>query len=194
MQINQERVTNLFQKTKDAYPQLKNTPIVLQFKKERFFTMRATIKLRSFFNKQRNYVVVINTRRAETLFPQLSDSDIVGWIAHELAHIIDYETMSNTRFIFFVLRYLFDLSFRSRVEKRTNVFTVNHGFAKELFGVWKKFLSLEIINKRYKKYIITYYRPRWDDIQQAAKAQGITKEDFDSFFDKESNPSYRPKL
>jgi hypothetical protein len=177
--IDKEEFRVLFQEAKSRYGEIESTNIFLMFRKEWFFTMRASFRIGSMFNGKRNYFITVNLNK-EKFLSELSQGDIVGWFGHELAHIIEYKKMSNTELFFFTLRYMFDLRFRFSVERRVNVFACNNGFFKELFGVWKKFLSMNSISKRYKKYIIKHYRPDWEDISELASAQGINKESYES--------------
>ena len=61
-----------------------------------------------------------------------------------------------------------------------NTFTSNNGLAKELFGVWKKFLLMEQASDKYKRYITQNYRPEWEDIKEMAQVQGVSKEIYES--------------
>ena len=180
MQRNKEQFITIFQKTKLRYPALNNTSIVLRFKNEWFFTMRATINISSLFQNKRVYIININIQKRKELLSQLSDSDLTGWFAHELAHVIEYESMSNFELLAFAIKYTAWPKFRFAVERRVNAYTANNGFAEELVGVWQKFLSLDIGNDKYKKYIMKNYAPHWSDIQELAESQGVTKKMYDT--------------
>jgi len=141
--------------------------------------MCTSIKLSSIFNKKRKYIVIVNFARRKIL-SKLSKNDLIGWFSHELAHIIDYETMSNFKLLKFTLKYLFSRRFRFSVEKRINIFAANKGFVKELFGVWKKFCSMDNISQKYKGYIMNNYRPLWKDVKKSAEVEGISKEFYET--------------
>jgi hypothetical protein len=166
-----------FEKANIRYQKTQGLDIELKLSKGLFFTMRASVRPSSLFTKKRKYIVYVNLLRKDIL-PKLSEEDLIGWFGHELAHIIDYEAMSNFELLVFAFKYLFDLKFRFSVEKRINAFTYNNGFSQELFGVWKKFLSLENVNKKYKNYIIKNYLPEWEDVRESAALHNITKVDF----------------
>ncbi|MCA9351329.1 hypothetical protein KC929_00945 [Patescibacteria group bacterium] len=175
---SQVKLNELFTKTKERYPQLKEMRIKLKFKHGFFFTMRSGIEFPSLWKKERVYFVAVNTNKFDGILSQLSEDDLVGWFAHELGHIVEYNEMSNRKFIFFVIQYLFDIRFRFLVERRVNALTVNSGFAKELIGAWEKFLTLEGVHPRYKQYIIKNYAPCWEDIEEEAIKNGFTKEGY----------------
>ncbi len=174
----EKRFTDIFEEAKSRYKELQDTNIGLRFGNGWFFTMHASLEPKSVFSKKRKYYVKVNLKRNDIL-SKLSDADILGWFGHELAHVAEYEKMSNFKLFLFILRYVFDVKFRFVVEKRINAFTCNNGFAQELFGVLKKFISLDT-NAKYKKYIIDNYRPDWDDIKETAQNQGITRQIYES--------------
>ncbi len=175
-----EKLIDIFKKAKTHYKEIEGVDIELRVGKGLFFTMRASPTLGSIFNKKRKYFIFVNLRRADVL-SKLSEDDLIGWFGHELAHIVDYETMSNAELLMFVCKYVYSPKFRFSVERRINAFAYNNGFAKELFGAWKKFLSLDTIDKKYKEYVVKNCRPDWEDIRQTAALQGMSKEFFESF-------------
>jgi len=176
---NTRKFEVIFQKAKAQYPELEHTDINVTFHKGWFFTMQASIQITSLLSRKRKYKINVNSRR-ENILSQLSDEDILGWFGHELAHIINYERMSGPKFLMFTLRYILDFNFRFSVEKRVSAYAYNNGFAKELFGVWKKFLVINKINKKYQGYIIRNYAPSWKEIREAALQEGITEETYQS--------------
>jgi len=176
-----EQFKNIFRETKQRYKQLENVDVEIRFTKSWFFTMRAVVQMSSLINGKRKYIVYLNLNKQQSIFSQLSKDDLIGWFAHELAHVIDYERMSNLKLAEFTLRYIFDFRFKFSVERRINAFTANSGFAKELFGVWIKFLGMEGFSQKYKRYIIKNYRPDWEDVCEAAKKEGWDKKMYDKF-------------
>lgn len=180
MKIEKEVFENIFEKAKIRYTELGNVDIKLKFSKGLFFTMRASFKLNSFFSQKRKYIIYINLNRRKDVLSKLSEDDLLAWFGHELAHVLDYETMSNFELLIFALKYIFNPEFRFSVEKRIHAFSCNNGFVMEVFGAWKKFMSLDSIDNKYKEYA-KKCRPDWEDIQQVATTHGITREDFESY-------------
>ncbi|MCA9353144.1 hypothetical protein KC901_03095 [Patescibacteria group bacterium] len=181
MHLDEREFYTIFIEAKTRYRKLNNTEIVLTFKNGWFFTMRAVPVLSSMFQSKRTYLVQVNQKKQKNILSQLSHDDVFAWFGHELAHIVDYENMSQCKLLLFFPRYIFDWKFRSIVEKRANVVACDHGFARELFAIWKKFLEMDNINQWYKQYIINNYRPDWDNIRDKALAQGVTREIYESF-------------
>ncbi len=181
MKLDLDEYQRIFNKTKNAYPETRDLDIRLKFKKNMFFTMRSAVNPGSIFSKERKYLLLINSRRKE-LFLKLDEHDLTAWFAHELAHIIEYKKMSNGELLVFIIRYAFNPKFRFAVEKRVNAYAANNGFAFEMFAIWKKFLSLEeVVNSKYKRYIIKNYRPDWEQIRDSALKNGVSKEMYDAY-------------
>lgn len=179
MILDKEKFKDIFENAKLRHKEIQGVDIKLKFSKELFFTMRASVEISSLFDQTRKYIIYVNLQRKDIL-SKLSEDDLIGWFGHELAHVVEYDSMSNFELFLFTIKYLFNPKFRFSVEKRINAFTCNNGFVTELFGVWKKFISLDTINKKYKEYI-KKYRPNWKDIEQSALSHGISKEVFESF-------------
>ncbi len=175
MEIDRKMLEHSFEQVKSSYRELQGVEISLRFRNEWFFTMRSFIKLNSIFSKKRKYGVNVNWKGRKDVLSQASRDHITARFAHEMAHIIEYEKMSNSELLLFTFKYAFNLKFRFLVERRVNAFVVNNGFAKELFVAWRDFLSLDGVSKRYKKYIAKNYPPRWEDIKDIAQKQGISE-------------------
>jgi len=159
MQIDKERYKNIFDTAKARYGGLQNVPIELHFTKNWFFTMRTSVKFWSLFKKDRIYIVIINTAQEKNILSKLSNTDVFAWFGHELAHIVEYSQMTKRELLWFFIKYVFNTRFRFSVERRVNVLACKHGFMQELIGVWQKFLTLDSISPRYKKYITQNYLP-----------------------------------
>lgn len=176
MKINFNEYQKIFNKTKNVYLDARGLDVELKFKKDIFFTMRGAVKYISLFDKKRKYVVFVNVNKT-ALLSELDETNITAWLAHELAHIIEYEKMSNWELFIFLIRYIFSLKFRFVVEKRVNAYAANNGFANEMFTTWKKFLSLEnVLNSKYKKYVVKNCCPYWEQVKDTALNIGISKE------------------
>jgi hypothetical protein len=181
MKINFNEYQKIFNKTKNVYLEAKGLDVELKFRKDIFFTMRGAIKYASLFDKKRKYVVFVNINKTK-LLSELDETNITAWLAHELTHIIEYEKMSNWNLFVFLINYTFSLNFRFKVEKRVNAYAANNGFANEMFSTWKKFLSLgNVLNSRYKKYVIKNCRPDWDQVKETALKIGINQKEYESF-------------
>lgn len=181
MELDFNKYQQIFNKTKSVYKETSDLDIELKFKKDIFFTMRGAIQYSSLFNKKRKYFLFVNSSKKH-LFSELDDSNIMAWFAHELAHIIEYKKMSNWKLFTFLIKYTFNLKFRFIVEKRVNAYAANNGFAREMFATWKKFLILkEVVNSKYKQYIIKNHRPNWEQIRDSALSIGVNQKEYELF-------------
>jgi hypothetical protein len=128
----------IFNKTKNVYQETRNLNIKLKFKKDIFFTMRGAVKYGSLFSKNRKYFLFVNLNK-KVFLSELDESNLKAWFAHELAHIIEYDKMSNWELFIFLIKYTFNSKFRFIVEKRVSAYATNNGFANEMFNTWKNF-------------------------------------------------------
>lgn len=115
------------------YPELRRVPIRFQFKKEiKNMVMNAQPELVSMFRlmEQRKYVV--NISRTIKLGSQamkiedLPQDVLVGWIGHELGHVMDYESRSVWGMVAFGLNYWFSPNFVKGAERRADEIAVLH--------------------------------------------------------------------
>lgn len=179
MKLDFSEYKKIFNRVKNVYQDARNLDIELKFKKDIFFTMRGAVKYSSLFKKKRKYFVFVNLNK-RALLSELDESNITAWFAHELAHIIEYEKMSTWILFIFLIKYTFSLKYRFMVEKRVNAYAANNGFANEMFITWKKFLSLEdVMNSKYKQYVIKNCRPEWEQIKDTAFKIEVTQEEYE---------------
>ncbi|MDB2462933.1 hypothetical protein N9W61_02395 [Algibacter sp.] len=146
------------------YPKLKNNFIEIKFKKSiKKSTMQARPKFGSFFRskKNRRYIILIS----ETF--KISDksfstkdipSDIlIGWIGHELGHIMDYQNRSKLNLIGFGIKYLFSENHIVEAERAADTFAVNHGMEDYILKTKNFILNHADINESYKNRIKRFY-------------------------------------
>src|SRR3954453_8690596 len=96
------------------YPELKNTPINFIFKESiKTSVMQAQpvflTLLRGRTNRRYRINISAHFKLIHSQMPitQIPDEVMIGWIGHELGHIVDYEGRSNTGMITFGYRYYF---------------------------------------------------------------------------------------
>ena len=118
----------------EYFPKLYDTPIEFKFKKKiKKATMQAQPKIGSLLNRKENrkYVIYLS----ESI--QIDDEDftisdipsdvLVGWICHELGHIMDYQERSNLGMIIFGAKYLFSSKSIKRVERTADMHAISQG-------------------------------------------------------------------
>ena len=146
------------------YPELKNTSISFKIKKSiKKSTMQAqpTWVFLWKSRKNRSYVILIsNTFKIEG--QEFNTLDIpsevfIGWIGHELGHIMDYERRSKLSLILFGINYLISSKSIKEAERTADTFAVSHGMATYILATKDFILNNASIAQDYKARIIKYY-------------------------------------
>lgn len=146
------------------YPELKNTKIEFKFKKNiKKSTMQARPKFGSFFKskKNREYVILISERFKIT-GKEFSTRDIpkdifIGWIGHELGHIMDYESRSKSNLLWFGFKYVFSDNHIVEAERAADKFAIAHNMEYYILKTKNFILNNADISESYKNRIKKYY-------------------------------------
>tara|TARA_B100000508_G_scaffold137355_2_gene131761 strand:- start:55143 stop:55721 length:579 start_codon:yes stop_codon:yes gene_type:complete len=102
-------------------------------------------------------------RGSETMVvEELPDDVLIGWFAHELGHVKDYENHSFLGMIWFGLRYITSSSFRKKIEHRADQIAIEHGYHKEVLATKKFLFTHEDIDPTYRTKIKKFYMPMRD--------------------------------
>ena len=146
------------------YPQLKDTKIEFRFKKNiKKSTMQARPTFGSFFKsrKNRHYVILISEKfkiaDKEFLTRHIPDAIFIGWIGHELGHIMDYQNRSKLNLIWFGLKYVFSQNHIVEAERAADSFAVAHGMEDYILKTKDFILNNADITQSYKDRIKKYY-------------------------------------
>ena len=146
------------------YPELKNTKIEFKFKKNiKKSTMQARPKFGSFFKskKNREYVILISEKFKIT-GKEFSTRDIpkdifIGWIGHELGHIMDYESRNKSNLLWFGLKYVFSENHIMEAERAADKFAIAHNMEYYILKTKNFILNNADISESYKNRIKKYY-------------------------------------
>ena len=148
------------------YPELKDTPITFNFKddiKKSF--MQAQPNKWDLFSKRkdtRGYHIDISRNLVidEKDFPiqEVPEDVLIGWIGHELGHVMDYKNKSGMGMVIFGLRYITSGRFLEEAERAADTYAVNHGMGYYIletknFILHEANLSDEYISKIKKWYL-----------------------------------------
>jgi hypothetical protein len=82
---------------------------------------------------------------------------LVGKLGHELAHILDYTTMSNVALLRFSSMYVSSNEFMKKTERKTDLTAIRHGLSKELHECRSLALLNECVHIAYKRRLEKYY-------------------------------------
>ena len=146
------------------FPELKDIHITFKFKdKIKKSTMQARPTWGSFFkrSKKREYIILISREiqienEAFTINDIPSDV-IVGWLGHELGHVIDYSDRNNFGMLIFGFKYLFSKMHIKEVERTADTIAVAHGMGDYILQTKNFILDHANISERYKKRIRSFY-------------------------------------
>ncbi len=146
------------------YPQLKDTPIAFRFKKEiKKSTMQAQPTYASIFKSRKNraYVILISEKfhieEEEFSILDVEDDVLIGWIGHELGHVMDYRDRSTLNMISFALKYLFSTTHIQEVERAADTYAVKHGMYQYILATKNFILNNTSISPKYKNRIKRLY-------------------------------------
>ncbi|MFI5133847.1 MAG: hypothetical protein ACHQEB_05895 [Chitinophagales bacterium] len=118
------------------YPELKNTDIEFRFGKLNF-TMISKPKFSSILkNKsQRQYSIIIQEpgfSKNNLEWKELSFNALVGWIGHELGHVLHYSHKSSGGILFIGMKYAFP-GYRKKMERFTDQLAIQHELGYALY-------------------------------------------------------------
>lgn len=138
------------------YPELENTPIEFKFKKHiQKSTMQAQPKFSSVFKgrKYRSYKILISERIkiADSVYftKDMPSKIMIGWLGHELGHVMDFEQRSGLNLIGFGIGYLTSKKYIRGAERRADSFAIQHGMEKYILATKKFILEKAGLSQKY---------------------------------------------
>src|SRR6187200_2028260 len=142
------------------YPELKNTKIVFKFGSP-MSTMVSRPKLKSIFRSgnKREYKIIIRkpgTSKSGLEWSELSFNSLIGWIAHELGHIVHYSHKTSGGVLFTGIKYAFP-GYRRRMERFTDNLVIQHDLGYALLDGTNYCVNYSNAKPHYKKYMEKYY-------------------------------------
>lgn len=146
------------------YPELKNTTISFIFKKNiKTSVMQAQPVFTTLLGKRKNRRYRINISKhfklihSEMPIEQIPDTVMIGWIGHELGHIVDYEGRSNAQMISFGYRYYFYPAYVKQAEMVADSFAVERGMGNYIVATKRFILDNAELPQAYKDKIRRLY-------------------------------------
>jgi hypothetical protein len=146
------------------YPQLAEVPIEFKFKKNiRKSTMLAQPHFWSLFRPKgkRKYMVLIGEKiqisDREFATADIPKDILIGWLGHELGHIMDYCNRSSFNLFWFGLKYTLSDRYLMTAERAADSFAVDHGMESYILKTKDFILNNADISENYKKKISKYY-------------------------------------
>lgn len=146
------------------YPELDSTAITFKFKKKTGkSTMQAQPTFGSVFcsKRKRSYVILMSERFTigDTVFStvDIPKDVLIGWLGHELGHVMDYEQRTGFNLIGFGLGYSFSEKYMKNAERTADTYAVNQGMEKYILATKNFILNEAGFPEKYKNRIKRYY-------------------------------------
>jgi len=158
-----DEIKEKVEKALSYFPSLKDIDITFQFKKNiKKTTMQAQPDFLSLLSSRKNRKYNINISEyfkdtAKTKTQDLPEDIFVGWIGHELGHILDYEEMSNWEMVVFGIKYVLFDNFIIEAEKTADQYAVNQGIGNYILAMKNFILHHKNLPSYYKKRIQKLY-------------------------------------
>ncbi len=157
------------------YPELKDTHIRFLFtQKLKGSIMAARPVIRTLLGprNKRIYDILISPvfklQHAIEPIHQVEDDVLVGWIGHELGHIMDYERRNTWSVAKFGLLYWLSKRYVRKAERIADTFAVNRGMGHFILATKQFILGHSGLSTRYKNKIARLYLSP-DDIVKLVK-------------------------
>lgn len=155
------------------YPELKNITIDFVFKQNiKNSVMQAQPVFTTLLGDKENRIYHINISalfkltHSATPIHQIPDDIMIGWIGHELGHVMDYENRSNLGMVAFGLSYYFSDKYVKNAERRADTYAVDHGLGKYIIATKRFILDHAELPQRYKDKIARLYLSPDDIVKQ----------------------------
>ncbi|HEY7161775.1 MAG TPA: hypothetical protein VH815_10975, partial [Acidobacteriota bacterium] len=118
------------------YPELRNTDIEFRFG-NLDFTMVSRPKLKSILKgrERRQYIIIIQKpglSRNNLDWKELTFNAMVGWIGHELGHVLHYSHKSSGGVLLVGIKYAFP-GYRRKMERFTDQLAIQHNLGYALY-------------------------------------------------------------
>lgn len=146
------------------YPDLRETPIEFRFKKKiKKSFMQAQPKFSGLFKnkKDRSYLIMISEsfhiENEEFEISEIPSEVLIGWIGHELGHVMDYQDRSGFNLLVFGIKYLTSSGFIKKAERAADTFAVNHGMGDYILATKDFIINHAHLSEPYKARIKRLY-------------------------------------
>lgn len=147
------------------YPELLKTRIEFQILSPQIkkSVMQAQPIVSTLFNPkaERSYVIKISRyfkgENEPLPIEHISQEVLIGWIGHELGHVMDYLNRSVWEMAEFGLGYLFSRRYLMQAERTADLFAISHGLGDKIVATKNFILDHAHLPERYKEKIRRLY-------------------------------------
>ncbi len=146
------------------YPELEDVAIEFRYKnKMKNAFMQAQPKMGNLLKGKKNhsyYVFISSKFLVENEAIPIADVPsevLIGWLGHELGHIMDYRDKSGMEMVKFGARYITSKNFIKKAERTADTYAINHGMGNFIFATKDFILNHSQLSDKYKKRKIRLY-------------------------------------
>ncbi|UII31413.1 hypothetical protein LVD17_24275 [Fulvivirga ulvae] len=148
------------------YPELKNTRIHFVFKdniRKSFMQAQPLVRTMLKSRGQREYVIFIShyfrIGHEKIFIHSVPFGVIVGWLGHELGHVMDYKDRSFFSLLKFGFGYILSKAYLIGAERVADTYAIQHGLAGRIIETKNYILNHADLPERYKSKIRRLYMP-----------------------------------
>jgi hypothetical protein len=146
------------------YPELREVRIEFKFKKsiKKSFMQAQPNKSNLFKGKNnRSYIIFISNRflieEEEFSLTDVPSEVLIGWLGHELGHVMDYRQKSAFDLIIFGIRYITSANYIKKAERAADTYAVNAGMSEYILATKDFILNHSHLSDSYKERIARLY-------------------------------------
>ncbi|WP_307726291.1 hypothetical protein [Salinimicrobium tongyeongense] len=146
------------------YPELKGVEIEFKYKesiKKSF--MQAQPKIANLFKgkNDRSYNIFMSSRflieKEEFSMADVPSEVLIGWLGHELGHVMDYRDKSAMGLVIFGFRYITSENYIKQAERAADTYAVNAGMSEYILATKDFILNNSHLSDTYKERIARLY-------------------------------------
>lgn len=146
------------------FPELREVSIEFEYKED---TGKSLMQAQPDFNdflkskQNRSYKIYISSRfrPKEGKLPEneIAQDVLIGWLGHELGHIMDYRDKTALDMAVFGVKYVSSSKYLQKVEKTADVYAVNSGMADYILATKDFILNSQHLSDAYRERISRLY-------------------------------------
>ncbi|MBZ5858310.1 hypothetical protein [Flavihumibacter profundi] len=172
------------------YPELKTVNIEFRFgKASTTMSSRPTLSSLLKNRNKRLYIVTINQDGASKLglkWNELSFNQTVGWIGHELGHILHYTQKTNGGILWMGYKYSF-ARYKRKMERFTDQLAIGHNLGFALYDGTEYTLNCSNAKKSYKNNAKIFYLKPNEILQKSYTRDSVVANYRKTKFSRKSN-------
>lgn len=147
----------------DHFSDLHDVPIEIRFKGLKKSFMNAQPRVADFLKskKKRSYIISISSKfiieNEKFSIDEIPSEVMIGWIGHELGHIMDYQHRSAFNLIGFGIGYWTSKNYIRKAERRADTYAVKNGMGEYIIATKNFILNHTELPEDYKENIKQLY-------------------------------------